>query len=422
MPWQRAILHVDMDAFFAAIAVRDNPDLAGLPVLTGGFGTRGVVTTASYEARRFGCRSAMPTAVALRLCPQAVRVKNDSEAIRDAASRVREALAGFTPLVQPVSVDEAYLDVTASQRLMGEPMDIAAAVRARVAEATGGLSCSVGVACNKMLAKLASDAEKPGGRTVVQPGWERAFLDPLPIAALPGVGQAALKRFERLSIRTVGQLHRTPVAALRSVFGPQSAAHLERVSAGIDDRPVVTDRETKSISHEQTFSSDLGSPADVRAFIVDQAEQVARRLRRAERYARTVSIKVRTGGFETVTRARTLQAPTRETGEIASTARELFEAWSLAGFSPVRLIGVGVSQLSADPPEPLLFDAPGERAPAARRAAADAAADLIAARFGKRAVVRGSALAARAGHEARPGYVIAWPDGRTEQRTGAAPT
>lgn len=381
----RTILHVDMDAFFASVEQRDRPELRGKPVLVGGTGPRGVVAAASYEARKFGCRSAMPSAVAKRLCPHAVFVKGSYEVYKKDSERIMDILESFTPLVQPVSIDEAFLDVTGSFGLFGPGEAIAAEIRARVKQELS-LTCSVGVAPNKFLAKLASDLRKPDGLTVITPETIRRTLDPLPVSRLWGVGPAAEKSLHKLGIRTIADLHALPLEVLRSRFD-DFGEHLWNLARGLDDRPVHTDREAKSISHEHTFAQDLEDPDAVRAVLADEAEQVARRLRRHGRYARTVTIKVRYGDFETVTRSATLDHATDRTDEIAAAARSLFDTWARA-FRPVRLIGAGVSNLTDAPGQIGLFDA-GE---AEKKRAVDKAADAIANKFGKRAVQRASAL------------------------------
>lgn len=382
-----------MDAFFAAVEQRDHPELRGRPVLVGGAGPRGVVAAASYEAREFGCRSAMPSAVARRLCPHAVFVKGSFEQYKADSARVFEILESYTPLVQPVSIDEGFMDVTGSLGLFGSAGAIASGVRQRV-RAELGLTCSVGVAANKFLAKLASDLNKPDGVAVITADNLRATLDPLPVGRLWGVGPAAERSLHRLGVRTIADLHALPVEVLRSRFD-DFGAHLWNLARGIDDRPVRTDREARSISHEHTFAQDLDDADAVRAVLADQAEQVARRLRRHARFARTVTVKVRFGDFQTVTRSATLDSPTDRTDDIARAARELFDAWA-AGFRPVRLIGAGVSNLTDSAAQPGLFDA-GD---AEKRRAVDRATDAIAARFGKRAVQRAGAMHTQARHGA----------------------
>ncbi|MEL7473433.1 MAG: DNA polymerase IV, partial [Planctomycetota bacterium] len=274
----RTILHVDMDAFFASVAQLDHPDLRGKPVLVGGTGRRGVVAAASYEARVFGCRSAMPSAVARRLCPHAVFVKGDFARYRELSDRVMSILESFTPAVQPISIDEAFLDVTGSERLFGDGETIARSIRARVHSETG-LTCSVGVAPNKFLAKLGSDLNKPDGMTLITPQRVHDILDPLPVSKMMGVGPAAERRLERLGVRTIGDLRGVAPEALKATLGSYGP-RLHELAHGRDERPVHADREAKTIGHEQTFGQDLTECDDVRAVMLGQCEAVGRRLRR----------------------------------------------------------------------------------------------------------------------------------------------
>lgn len=389
----RTILHVDMDAFFASVEQRDHPDLRGRPVLVGGTGPRGVVAAASYEARVFGCRSAMPSAVAKRLCPHAVFVKGSYEQYKEDSRRVMEILGSFSPLVQPVSIDEAFVDVSGSLGLFGSGTAIAQEIRRRVRTELL-LTCSVGVAPNKFLAKLASDLNKPDGLAVITMDTVRSTLDPLPVSRLWGVGPAAEKSLHRLGVRTIRDLHALPKEVLRGRFD-DFGEHLWNQARGLDDRPVHTDREAKSISHEHTFAQDLADADAVRAVLADEGEQVARRLRKHGRFARTVTVKIRFGDFETVTRSATLEAATDRTDAIVAAARALFDEWARS-FRPVRLIGVGVSNLTESAGQAGLFDAgDGER-----KRAVDQAADLIAEKFGKRAVQRASAIHRQSRHGA----------------------
>ncbi len=381
----RTILHVDMDAFFASVEQLDDPSLRGRPVLVGGDGPRGVVAAASYEARVFGCHSAMPTAIARRLCPHAVIVRGSFARYKELSSQVFEILGSVTPRVQPVSIDEAFMDVTGSVRLMGEPVEIARTIRARVLSETG-LTASVGVAPNKFLAKLASDLDKPDGLVMIEPDAIQRTLDPLPVGRIWGVGQAGERKLAALGVRTIADLRALPRETLDARFGSYGQ-RLWRLSRGLDDRPVHTDREAKSISHERTFDQNLTDPDAVRAIILDQGEQVARRLRRHGRFARTVNVKIRFGDFETVTRSSTLESPTDRTGVIASEARALFDAWARS-FRSVRLIGVGVSQLTETQGQGSLF----EQKEQTRDRAVDRAADEIARRFGAGAIRLGGAL------------------------------
>lgn len=374
-----------MDAFFAAVEQRDDPSLRGKPVIVGGVGGRGVVSTASYEARKFGCRSAMPMAQATRLCPHAIVVRPRMQAYSAVSHQVFEILERFTPLVEPLSVDEAFLDVTGSQRLFGDGETIAREIRRLVRETTQ-LTASVGVAPSKFIAKLASDSNKPDGLVVVPPDQILAFLDPLPIGRLWGVGPATLPKFDQLGVRTFGDLRRSDAARVRSALG-ESGDHFLALVSGEDDRDVVPDREAKSISHETTFAEDVADREYLRATLLEQIDQVAARLRRHERLARVVVMKIRTPDFSTYTRRTTLDAATDVTDHLWHPLAVLFDTWMSERRSRVRLIGAGVTNLVDRRGQQLsLF----ESADAAKRRQLDATVDAIRDRFGKAAIVRGA--------------------------------
>lgn len=338
----RTILHVDMDAFFAAVEQLDNPELRGRPVLVGGAGGRGVVAAASYEARAYGCRSAMPSAVARRLCPHAVFVKGRHERYREVSHRVFEILERATPIVEPLSIDEAFLDVAGSARLLGDGAAIGAMLRANIRDELR-LTASVGVAPNKFLAKLASDLHKPDGLTVINHENMQRVLDPLPVGRMWGVGSAAEARLHRLGVRTFADIRAMNLEALRAALGAWGE-RIHALARGEDDRPVVPDHEAKSIGHETTFFENLGDPEDVRAALLRLTENAAFRLRRKGRRARVVTVKIRFGDFETITRARTLDTPTDRTDDLWHAARACFDDWAAGAFSPVRLIGVSTSR------------------------------------------------------------------------------
>ncbi len=382
----RSILHVDMDAFFAAVEQRDHPELRGKPVLIGHDGPRGVVATASYEARTFGCHSAQPMSIAKRRCPDAIIVSHRGAAYREASHRVFEVLERFSPLVQPLSIDEAFLDVTGSRRLLGSAVDIARRIKREVREATQ-LTASVGVAPNKFLAKIASDLDKPDGLTVITPQDVPRVLAELPIEAIPGVGPAAARKFHDLNVRTIRDAQSLDLKLLEKTFG-SSAQWYWNISRGIDDRPVVTDGEAKSIGHEMTFGVDMSEPEEIRRVMLDQTDDVARRLRRHDLLARTVTVKIRYGDFETITRSRTLDTPTAHTDTLWPAAWGLFETWmTREGFRPVRLIGVTTTQFDHQP-QVTLFEDPEEP----KRVAIEAATDKIADKFGKAAIRRAGAM------------------------------
>jgi DNA polymerase-4 len=340
----RTIIHVDMDAFYASVECLDQPGLAGLPVVVGGLGPRGVVATASYEARKFGVHSAMPMGRARRLCPGARFIRPRMERYRAISREVFAQFRKFTPLVEGLSLDEAFLDVSDSLKLFGSPDAIATGVKRRIVENTG-LAASVGVAHNKFLAKLASDACKPDGLLWVKPDQVKAFLDPMPISRLWGIGKKTEPKLRALGILTIGQLRVSEPAVIRPVLGNRSE-HFLRLSRGEDMREVVPESPDKSISHEQTFDRDLTEHAEMLAELQRQAEQVARRLRRRRLLARTVTVKIRDSAFHTVTRSRSMRFSSDSTRTLYRMARALFESWrENHRATPVRLLGMGVSGL-----------------------------------------------------------------------------
>jgi DNA polymerase IV len=382
----RVILHVDMDAFYASVELIRRPELRGRPVVVGGSGARGVVAAASYEARSYGIHSAMPSMRARALCPEAVFLDGDHRHYAEVSSRLMEIFRSFTPRVEPLSLDEAFLDISGSLRLLGEPARVAAELRGRVFSAEG-LVCTVGVAPNKFLAKLATEQAKPRpsrqgpvpgtGVQVIEPGAELAFLHPLAVGELWGVGPVTLAKLHRLGVRTVGDLAALPLVALTSTVGASAAAHLHALSRGQDDRPVVSDRDPKSVSHEETFPADLRTLDQLRPEVVRLCDAVASRLRRHGLHARTVQLKLRYGDFSTVTRSRTLSAPSDRGTVLVDTA------WELLGRLPVqrgvRLVGVGASNLVAGSAEQQLLFADEEPS----WDAANTAIDAIRERFGE---------------------------------------
>ncbi|MEO3930026.1 DNA polymerase IV [Micromonosporaceae bacterium B7E4] len=379
------ILHVDMDAFFVAVEVRRRPDLRGRPVVVGGVGPRGVVSSASYEAREYGVRSAMPTMRARALCPSAVFLPPDFAQVTAASRAVMEIFRDVTPLVEPLSLDEAFLDVAGARKLLGRPAEIARLIRARVAEQEG-LTCSIGVAPTKFVAKLGSTRAKPDGLIVVPVDQVLDFLHPLPVEALWGVGERAAETLRRLGLRTVRDIAEAPVGMLRGSLGDAAATHLHELAWGRDPRRVSPEHAEKSIGAEVTFDTDLAEPETIRRALLALAEKVGVRLRRAGQVGRTISIKVRFADFRTVNRSRTLGGPTDVTREVFDTAWALFDA--LGPGDRIRLIGVRVEGLSDgdQTPRQLALGAPehGWRE-------AEAAADAAAARFG-RSMVRPASL------------------------------
>jgi DNA polymerase-4 len=379
---QRFILHVDMDAFFASVEQLDDPSLRGRPVLVGHKGPRGVVAAASYEARKFGCHSAQPMSVALRNCPHAVVVPGHFERYRAMSRRVFEIFERFTPLVEPVSIDEAYLDVSGSIALHGPAEEIAKTIK-RLIRAETGLTASVGVAPNKFLAKLASDMNKPDGLAVIGPADVERILPPMAVGRLWGIGKKTEAGLAAVGIKTVGDLRRMPPEWMASRFG-SSAEYVANLARGIDERIVVADSEAKSIGHEQTFETNLGNPQAVREVLLEQVEQVAARVRRHGLVARRVSLKIRFGDFQTISRSRTLAEATDRTEVLLEAAGEVFDAWAARTFSPVRLIGMSCGELGKPAAQLALFsDEKDDRA-----GKVDRAVDAINAKFGKRAIHR----------------------------------
>jgi DNA polymerase-4 len=385
----RTILHVDMDAFFVSVELLRRPELRGRPVVVGGTGNRGVVAAASYEARAYGVFSAMPSAQARRLCPEAVFLPGDHAHYGEVSARVMTLFRARTPLVEPLSLDEAFLDVTGARRALGTGAEIGRDLRAEVLAAEG-LTCSVGVAATKMVAKLASEAAKPRARPggpepgagvfEVEPGTEQDFLRPLPAQALWGVGPATLARLERLGVRTVGDIADLPVAALVGSLGQSHGRHLHDLARGIDPRPVEPDLPLRSVGHEETFAYDHHDADTLGREVVRMADGVAGRLRRAGLSARTVTLKIRFGDFRTLTRSTTLPTPVDDAPAIARHARAL-----LATIDPtpgVRLLGVSASGLVTGTARQLSF----EDAEAAPWPEASGAVDAIRARFGEGAI------------------------------------
>ena len=384
----RTILHVDMDAFFVSVELLRRPELRGQPVVVGGRGARGVVAAASYEARAFGVFSAMPSVRAVRLCPHAVFLGGDHTTYAAVSGRVMAIFQEFTPLVEPLSLDEAFLDVSGARRLHGDGATIARRIRELVLEREG-LECSVGVAPSKFIAKLASGRAKPAaspdgpvpgaGVVEVRPGEETRFLHPLPVSALWGVGPVTLERLRRLGVSTIGTLAALDQKVVIDALGRGAGLQLHRLANGEDDRPVTPDLAPKSISHEETFESDLVDPARLGRELVRQADAVASRLRRQGMKGRTVTVKVRFGDFRTITRSITLSASVDTGPAIARPAKSL-----LAGIDTapgVRLLGVAIAGLATDEPEQLSFDHPGRDWDEASRAV-----DEIRQRYGDTAI------------------------------------
>ena len=379
----RSILHLDMDAFFAAIEQLDDPALRGRPILVGSDDLRGVVTTASYEARPYGCHSAQPMAVAKRLCPQAIVVPTRFSRYREVSHRVFEILDAFSPVVQPLSIDEAFLDVTGIEALQGNAVTIARKLKQRIRDELC-ITASVGVAPNKFLAKLASDLEKPDGLTVIRPEDIDRILPPLPITRIWGIGPKTAARLEGMCIRTIADIRRASEGTLERLLG-EDAQRVRNLAFGRDDRPVVVDSEAKQVSQENTFRIDVPDPEAVRNELLAQVQHVAGRLRKAALRAGAVTVKIRFGQFKTITRSRALREPTDRTDLLWQVTREVFDEWAARSFQPVRLIGMAARNLTGQRGQlPLFADPSGQK-----HEQLDRVVDQIVARFGQSAVRRG---------------------------------
>lgn len=384
-PLPRTILHVDMDAFYAAVEERDRPELRGKPVIIGadpkGGAGRGVVSTASYAARRFGVSSAMPISTAFRLCPQGIFIAPDMAKYSAVSHEIRTIFEMFTDLVEPISVDEAFLDVTASVRLFGDGETIARRIKSRIREQTR-LTASVGVATAKLIAKIASDLKKPDGLVVVPPGSEREFLAPLPVRRLWGIGPKMEERLARLGIHTIGQLADAKATRLLGTHG----LDLQRLARGEDDRPVVSDTgPAKSVSVEHTFGVDEGNPRALRKQLLQLADELSRRLRAESLKGRTITLKYRDETFKTTTHARSGKTSTNIASELYDAAIALFD--EVHGSRRVRLLGLGVSGFE-EPSQKSLFEADEPK----RGAQIDDLRDKVREKFGKKALVRASDL------------------------------
>jgi DNA polymerase-4 len=375
-----------MDAFYASVEQRDNPELRNKPVVVGGGSNRGVVAAASYEVRRFGVRSAMPMREALRRCPDLIRVAPRMAHYKTVSRKVFAVFGEFTPVIEGLSLDEAFLDVTASLGLYGSRIDIAQRIKRRISEVTG-LTASVGIAENKLVAKIASDLDKPDGIVEIMPGDYPRRLDPLSVSAIPGIGKQTLARLHGINVRNIGDLRAAPDRDLEPIFGRYTRRMRERAS-GIDARPVTVGRREKSISAEETYDVDLSERTDMERELLRLAETTAGRLRKAALQAGTVQVKIRLPDFQTFTRQKRLQPPTSSTNQLYHVARELLGAW--LGRNPgakIRLLGVGGSRLSPAG-QPDLF----EEQDGTRSEAIDQATDGIRDRFGTAALTRARSL------------------------------
>jgi DNA polymerase-4 len=385
----RLVMHIDLDAFYAAVEQRDHPEWCGLPLVVGAEpGRRGVVATCSYEARRYGVHSAMPIAeAARRLPPETVYVRPRMAHYADISRQVMTVLETLSPVVEKVSIDEAYLDVSGLERLVGPPEVIGRRAKAAIHDAVG-LTASVGIGPNRLVAKLASDYRKPDGLTVVLPGEVHDFLDPMPLTALRGVGAKTAPLLQRLGLRTIADVRRTPLAELRRHLGAQTGTHVHAQAHGLASAELHPATRRKSISKETTFEEDITDPAVLRDTLRWAAQEVAHIARRERRKGLVVTLKIRFRGFETHTRSRTLSAPTANDVELLETAWQLYRTAPWSG-RPVRLIGLGISGWEADSADQGdLFDA--DVAPRdSERERLDEALDEISRKFGRGALQRG---------------------------------
>jgi DNA polymerase-4 len=384
---KRYILHLDVDAFFASVEEILDPSLKGKPLIVGARPEqRGVVASASYAARAFGVRSAMPTAQALRLCPQAIVVPPRHEVYGEYSARMMAILSEYSPLIEPLSLDEAFLDITGCEARWGSPEELAHGIQKRL-EVELGLSVSIGLASNKLVAKIASGLEKPHGFVVVPQGREAEFLAPLPVERLWGVGVVTAKSLHEMDVFTIGQLAQLPVAQLEARFG-RRGRDLYRQARGIDDSPVVAEREEKSLSREVTFAEDIGDWQVLKKTLLSLSEDVARQLRRRELRGRTVKLKLRYADFKTLTRQVTMEAPTDLEQVIFDQAARLLErTWDR--HKKVRLIGVGVSKFELEERQLSLFEGTGE-GKVERLRRLDQAVDRIREKYGEEAIQRAS--------------------------------
>ena len=385
----RSIIHIDLDAFFASVEELENPELKGLPLIVGGDpDKRGVVAACSYAARKFGVRSAMPMSIAIRLCPQAIRLPGRHHLYGVYSRRVMAIMADYAPVVEQISIDEAFLDVTGCEPLYGSAERIARRIQGRVRSEIG-LPCSLGVAGNKTVAKIATDSGKPNGLVVVPPGQEAAFLAPFVVEVIPGVGKKTAERLHQMGVRSVRELARLPLVRLREEFGAHGE-NLHRLARGLDDSPVVSGREAKSISQERTFDEDTADAAQVHRCLLECTQRVGSELRRQGCMTRTITLKLRFQGYVTITRGLTLTLPTDVDDVIFDAASGLLQReWR--GRRKIRLIGVRASNLLHNVAYQLQLFERGQD----KRTRVDRVVDEIRSRFGDDAIVRASLLEGR---------------------------
>jgi len=383
---QRWIIHIDMDAFFAAVEERDNPALQGKPVIVGGLGRRGVVATASYEARRFGVHSAMPMEEARRRCPQGIFLAGNHRKYGRVAAEIRNILSRFSPLVEPLSLDEAFLDVTGMEWLFPDPAEIARQIKGQIRSELS-LVASAGVASNKFLAKLACDWGKPDGLVLVQPGLEAEFLRNIPVSRLWGIGEKATKALQAIGINTIGQLAAADDFILHKHFG-NAAGEMKGLARGCDNRQVIPEHAPKSVGNEITFEQDLYKPDDIRTCLLALTQKVGRRLRKSGYSGRTVTVKIRFASFKTITRSRTLGEPTCLDETIYETVGTIMDSTKLP--EGVRLLGVTMSGLQYGGGQTALFTEKEDK-----RAKVSEAVDRLKDRFGETILTRGRLLGPR---------------------------
>ena len=381
----RSILHVDMDAFYASVEQRDNPELRGKPLVVGGGNNRGVVAAASYESREFGVRSAMPMAEARRRCPDLLRVAPRMSNYKAVSDQIFDVFREFSPLVEGLSLDEAFLDITASFKLFGSGREIGTAIKQRISDKTQ-LTASVGVAENKLVAKIASDMDKPDGLVEITSGNVHKMLDPLPVSVIPGIGKETLKRLHKVDIRSVKDLRLADIRDIEPIFGRFTAKTQNR-AAGIDDRPVVSSRGEKSISAEGTYDRDLDDRREMDRELLRLTERTSRRLRKAGLQAGSVQVKIRQSDFSTFTRQKTLRPAGNGTDQIYAIARDLLEKWlSDNPGARIRLLGVGGAGLAPAEQGDLFAETTAAEAPV------DKTVDAIREKFGNASLGRASTL------------------------------
>lgn len=381
----RYILHIDMDAFYASVEVKDNPDLKGKPIMVGGtVSQRGVVAAASYEIRKYGVHSAMPTSQALRLCQQAILLPVRMERYAEISKQINEIFLTYTPDIEPISLDEAFLDVTGSISLFGSPEKIGKEIKTRIKQELG-LTASVGIAQNKFLAKLASDLQKPDGFVIITEENKQKILDPLNVSKIWGIGKVTSKSLQDRGINTIEQLRNTPIIILKNILGNQ-AEDILLLCQGIDDRPVESDRDAKSISAEETFPEDIIDKDILLNILHREVEEVAQRLRAEKVEGKTITLKLRYKDFKTITRSHSFDSPTNTTFVLWEEAKNIFEKWYSSNSTKLRLLGFGVSGLANEGTgQQSLFSDPTEK----KQKKLDNIYDKIKQKYGDDSLKRG---------------------------------